>query len=129
MELETLTRSLALGVSTLAEALSGLIVTVAIFQVIWLIASFAFRGKEMIPSIESARLTLGRWLSLALELLLAADILQTAGSPTWDDIGKLAAIVILRTLLNFFLQREIDAADKRVSGGLVTESGNRRDAP
>lgn len=62
---------------------------------------------------EAVRLRLGRWLALALELLLAADVLETAVAPTWDDIGKLAAIAALRTLLNFFLQREIDAAERR----------------
>jgi uncharacterized membrane protein len=56
---------------------------------------------------------LGRWLALALEFQLAADILKTAVAPTWDDIGKVAAIIALRTLLNFFLAREIDNAERR----------------
>ena len=56
---------------------------------------------------ETVRLQLGRWLAIGLEFLLAADILRTAVAPTWDEIGKLAAIVVLRTVLNFFLNREI----------------------
>jgi uncharacterized membrane protein len=60
--------------------------------------------------IEGLRLRLARWLAVALEFTLAADILRTAVAPSWDDIGKLAAIAALRTLLNFFLQREIDGA-------------------
>lgn len=56
---------------------------------------------------ETIRIDLGRWLALALELTLAADILRTAVAPTWNEIGMLAAIVVLRTVLNFFLQREI----------------------
>jgi uncharacterized membrane protein len=56
------------------------------------------------------RLQLGRWLSLALEFELAADILRTAIAPTWEEIGKLAAIAALRTLLNYFLEREIRTA-------------------
>ncbi len=54
-----------------------------------------------------ARLTLGKSLALALEFLLAADVLRTAVAPNWDDIGKLAAIAALRTLLNYFLEREL----------------------
>jgi uncharacterized membrane protein len=46
------------------------------------------------------------------EFMLAADILKTAISPTWDDIGKLAAIAVLRTALNYFLEREIRASEK-----------------
>lgn len=53
------------------------------------------------------RLVLGRWLALALEFLVAADILRTSVAPSWDDIGKLASIVLLRTALNYFLEREI----------------------
>jgi uncharacterized membrane protein len=60
--------------------------------------------------IEGLRLRLARWLAVALEFTLAADILRTAVAPSWDDIGKLAAIAALRTLLNFFLQREIEGA-------------------
>jgi uncharacterized membrane protein len=59
----------------------------------------------------ATRLRLGRWLSLALEFELAADILRTAIAPSWDEIGKLAAIVVLRTLLNYFLEREIRSSD------------------
>jgi uncharacterized membrane protein len=52
-------------------------------------------------------------LAIALELLLAADILVTAVTPTWEEIGKLAAIVAIRTALNFFLERELITIEKR----------------
>ena len=64
---------------------------------------------------EAVRLELGRWLALALEFELAADILRTAVAPTWNEIGQLAAIVVLRTALNYFLQQEIDKAARRGS--------------
>jgi len=49
----------------------------------------------------------GSSLTVALELLLVADILATAIATTWDEIGKLAAIAALRTALNYFLEREL----------------------
>jgi uncharacterized membrane protein len=58
---------------------------------------------------NEVRMTLGRWLAVALEFELAADILNTAVTPTWSDIEKLAAIAALRTALNYFLEREIRA--------------------
>ena len=64
---------------------------------------------------EVVRLKLGRWLALALEFELAADILRTAVAPSWSEIGQLAAIAALRTALNFFLQREIDGAERRAT--------------
>ncbi len=63
--------------------------------------------------VEIIRLRLGRWLTLAIEFELAADILRTAVTPTWNDIGQLAAIVVLRTVLNYFLQREVSKAESR----------------
>ena len=53
------------------------------------------------------RLYLGRYLALGLEFQLGADILSTAVAPSWDQIGKLAAIAVIRTGLNYFLMREM----------------------
>ena len=66
-------------------------------------------------SFGKVRLTLARYLSLALEFQLASDILSTSIAPSWDQIGKLAAIAVIRTGLNYFLARE-------VAGEIATES-------
>ncbi|MEH2391987.1 MAG: DUF1622 domain-containing protein [Nostoc sp.] len=44
---------------------------------------------------------------LCNKFLLAADIIGTAISLSWDAVAKLAAITGIRTFLNFFLQREV----------------------
>ncbi len=67
------------------------------------------------------RLLLARYLALALEFQLGADILSTAISPSWDQIGKLGAIAVIRTALNFFLSREMQEEKK------ITETENRID--
>jgi uncharacterized membrane protein len=54
------------------------------------------------------RLRLGRYLALGLEFQLASDILSTAVAPTFEEIGKLAAIATIRTVLNYFLGKEIE---------------------
>jgi uncharacterized membrane protein len=53
------------------------------------------------------RLILARHLALALEFELGADILGTAISPSWDQIGKLGAVAVIRTGLNVFLSMEM----------------------
>lgn len=58
-------------------------------------------------SFHHVRLTLARYLALALEFQLGADILATAIAPSWDQIGKLGAIAVIRTGLNYFLMREM----------------------
>jgi len=77
----------------------GLLVAVTSFgQALWLRQS---------PNFATIRISFARFLALALEFQLAADILSTAIAPTWDAIGKLGAIAIIRTALNFFLLQEI----------------------
>jgi len=67
-----------------------------------------FFNRSAPPEAKNeVRLTLGRWLAVGLEFELAADILNTALTPSWNDIEKLAAIATLRTALNYFLEREI----------------------
>lgn len=65
------------------------------------------RGAGPEGRFVQVRLTLARYLSLALEFQLAADILSTAIAPSWDQIGKLAAIAVIRTGLNYFLAQEV----------------------
>jgi uncharacterized membrane protein len=48
-----------------------------------------------------------RWLVAGLTFQLAADILETAVAPGWDDIGRLAAIAVIRTFLDYFLERDM----------------------
>ena len=74
---------------------------------------FFFRRNLQEELKEEIRLRLGSWLALALEFELASDILLTAVTPTWNEIGKLAAIIVLRTVLNFFLQQESEKASER----------------
>ena len=66
-----------------------------------------------------------QWIILALEFALGADIIRTAIAPTWDDVGKLAAIAAIRTGLSFFLERDIEAfepaAKRQAASGSTAE--------
>jgi uncharacterized membrane protein len=73
------------------------------------------RSKQHFDSTELIRLKLGRVLALGLEFAVASDILRTAVAPTRQDILNLGAIVLLRTLLNYFLEREIQQGEQRRS--------------
>ncbi|BAV05424.1 Uncharacterized membrane protein [Filimonas lacunae] len=61
---------------------------------------------------NQVRLLFARYLALALEFQLGADILSTAIAPNWEEIGKLGAIAIIRTGLNYFLFKEINEQQK-----------------
>ena len=89
----------------MVEVIGALVIVAGLFAAIatW-VRCLRARSKDM---FTETRLTLARYLALALELQLGADILSTAVSPSWDQIGKLAAIAVIRTALNYFLLREL----------------------
>ena len=112
--LEGIVRSIAVWVATIIEGMAALIVIFAVLEA-RVAAARALIGVDREVRKEAIRLRLGRWLSVVLESLLAADILRTAIAPSWDDIGKLAAIAGIRTALNYFLQREVREASQSVA--------------
>jgi uncharacterized membrane protein len=65
------------------------------------------RIADQIHENESIRQQLGAHLLLGLEIFIAADIISSVVSPSWDKVGILAAIVAIRTVLSFFLRREV----------------------
>ena len=67
------------------------------------------------------RLNLGQYLALGLEFQLGSDILGTAVSPNIEEVGLLAAIAVIRTVLNYFLSKELERERKEV------ESDTQRD--
>ncbi len=74
---------------------------------------------------EHVRLLLGRFLAVGLEFQLASDILGTAVSPTFSEIGKLGAIAGIRTALNYFLAKEIEKAQVMEKKGMLMMPGQR----
>jgi len=58
-------------------------------------------------------LRFSRWLVAGLTFQLAADIVHTAIAPTWDDIGRLGAIAVIRTFLSYFLERDVEEVRSR----------------
>src|SRR3989442_6313913 len=102
---------LAMGVEAAAAVVIGLASLEAIVRALPL---FLQRNVQQQAKVD-IRLGLGRWLALGLEFALAADILRTAVAPSWREIGQLAAIAVLRTALNFFLEREIERVEGRAA--------------
>ncbi|WP_375417692.1 DUF1622 domain-containing protein [uncultured Hymenobacter sp.] len=88
-------------------------------------------ARRRTADFTSIRLTLARYLALALEFQLGADILSTAIAPSWEQIGKLAAVAVIRTALNFFLSKEMNSerqttgAEQAVVGRSAEITGGR----
>jgi len=75
------------------------------------IISLASRGVKEVP-LEKIRYDVGRHLLLGLEFLIAADIMRTIAQPSLEQVTVLAIIVAIRTVLSFFLTREMERVNK-----------------
>jgi uncharacterized membrane protein len=108
-ELELLPESLLLtGVDTfvrLVEAAGALIIFVG--AVVALVQFLRVLPRRDPRQFVAVRLTLARFLALKPEFQLASDVLRTAIAPSFEELGKLAAVAAIRTALNYFLAREI----------------------
>ena len=97
----------------LANILKLVIESIAIlivaFSILKTVPKFirSYKRKDSEEFYHEIRLDLGLSLALALEFLLAADIVATAVTPTWEAIGALGAIAGVRTFLNYFLRQEV----------------------
>jgi uncharacterized membrane protein len=97
-----------------AEVLGALVISLGVVVAGGLLVR-ALRARRT-ADFTAIRLTLARYLALALEFQLGADILSTAIAPGWEQIGRLGAIAVIRTALNFFLSKEMQQ-ERRESGG------------
>lgn len=87
------------------EATGALFVGIGCISAVFIYLKSLLKKDQYI--FQKIRLTLAKFLVLGLEFQLGADILATAISPNWDSIGKLAAIAVIRTILNYFLTQEL----------------------
>lgn len=97
--------------SSFIEILAAIVIGIALLQFLYSYALNVSRPHSG-KTIQDIRIRFGSSLTVSLELLLGADILATAIAPTWDEIGKLAAIATLRTALNYFLERELKNSER-----------------
>ena len=109
-------------IALLIEAGAVLVVAFGAFQALMSLlvaivgrAANEMRGREIWIKFAT-------WILLALEFALAADLVRTAVAPTWDDISKLAVIATIRTMLNYFLAKDIMAFDKSQEPGPEREA-------
>lgn len=103
--MEEIAKNITINISHTLEIISALVIAVAMVKLlINYIQSFIKPTNGL--SAMDARMLFGSAVAVSLELLLGADVLATAVAPSWDDIGKLSAIAVLRTGLNFFLEKE-----------------------
>jgi uncharacterized membrane protein len=99
-------------IALVIEAGAVLVVTFGAVQAISaVVATAVTRGASEMQGRE-IWLRFATWILLGLEFALAADLVRTAVAPTWEDISKLAVIATIRTMLNYFLAKDIAEFDQ-----------------
>lgn len=89
----------------LIDFMALLIVIYATLEAFWGASHAALVHRK--PYYHQIWQRYARWLVAALTFQLAADIIESALTPSWEDIGRLAAIAVIRTFLNYFLGRDL----------------------
>jgi uncharacterized membrane protein len=101
--MEELFRHLAAYIALMVEALAVLFIAVGVVEAVWMMLEAPREGRR-----KAVWARFGGWLLLSLEFELGADIIRTAISPTWTEIGQLGAIAVIRTFLNYFLEEDLE---------------------
>jgi uncharacterized membrane protein len=85
--------------------------------------------RSILPGVSNHErrevwLRYARWLVAGLTFQLAADIIETTITTSWDAIGRIAVIALIRTFLNFFLERDVEEVRLRQrEGGAPAQLG------
>lgn len=94
------------------DALALVIVVVGTIQ------AFVSGLRAMLGSIDGHErrdvwLRYARWLVAGLTFQLAADIIETSITTDWNAVGRIAAVAVIRTFLNYFLERDLTEVRSR----------------
>jgi uncharacterized membrane protein len=97
-----------------------LVIVVGVLIAITRYAKYALSESLSVPQmdINKIRLNLGLSLTLGLEFIVAADLIGTTTAPDYYSVGIVASIVLIRTVLSYTLNKEINSISKTV----MTES-------
>jgi uncharacterized membrane protein len=112
---------IARGASLLVEAAAVLVVFYGALEAFLKLLGIVITPSTTHGERKALWRRFGVWLLIGLEFELAADIIDTVVSPTWIDIGTLGAIAVIRTFLNYFLEKDLENAEEAAEVRRPTE--------
>lgn len=119
-----LLKRIAEAIAVSIEVGGSIIIVYGAFEaLVGVIRAVSIDGLHMSGRRKKVWLGFAMWLLLGLEFELAADIVRTAISPSWNEIGQLAAIAAIRTFLNYFLEKDLEQYEpKEARAENITEA-------
>jgi len=100
-------------VATVMEGIMLFVIVIGAVEALIATAKQVFKRESVRRGIRETWLRFAAWIVLALEFALAADLIATIVAPSWDEVGKLAAIATIRTALSLFLSRDLEEFEHR----------------
>lgn len=97
-------------ISFVVGILGGLIILLGVLHSFSMLLKYLFSQHQHEGEpirLDKIRLDLGRYIILGLEFFIAKDIIGTIITPDWNEIGQLAVLIIIRTILAYFLAKEL----------------------
>lgn len=95
-------------------AIALLLIGAARFALGCFTAEVLLRGAERVRKMNRARMELGRYILAGLEVFIVSDIIHTALSLRLSDLLFLGLLVVIRSIVSFFLEREIEGLKREL---------------
>ena len=116
-------------VAIVCQFLAIIVLSIGILKALKIYVADVFTPGRSADSIQASRMELGHSFSLTLGFLIGASILKTTLAPTWNDIGQLAAIIAIRTILNYFLLHDITTQSGSQKNKATTDAASDASKP
>jgi uncharacterized membrane protein len=121
---EDLFAELARDIALAIEVVAVLVIAYGAAEATTRLVGRVFGRTAVLGRRKEIWLRFAMWLVLGLEFELAADVVRTVIAPSWDELGRLGAIAVIRTFLNYFLEKDLEtygettrnATETRVAG-------------
>ena len=111
--MEDLVQAAARQIALAINVIAIIVVVGGVLQaIVGLLRAMVARRATLVAK-RAIWLDLARWLIAGLTFQLAADVVETAVLPSWEALGQFAVIAVIRTLLSYFLSRDMDAIAER----------------
>ena len=107
---EQFLKQIAADTALAVEAIAVVLIAYGAAEALVTTLGHVFHGRSIAGWRKQLFVRFGVWLLLGLQFALAADIVRSVISPTWEDIGELAAIAGIRAFLNYFLEKDLEEA-------------------
>ncbi|MGF1672385.1 MAG: DUF1622 domain-containing protein [Rivularia sp. (in: cyanobacteria)] len=119
--MELLIKNLNTTAIQICQLLALFVISIGLLKGLIIFLRNALSLSSSAKTFQESRLQMGYSFSLGLNFLIGGSILRTTITPNWEDIGRLAAIIVIRTVLNYLLLRTIQTS---IPGNGSPESNN-----